>query len=119
MQEQAKKLRNRASMRLLSGCCAVLAAAGLAAGCGGGKKAKPAPPPPTPAERQAATAVFERSYSECSTTSLQDLAAAHHVQPNWQAVAGAVAQAWVSRFGGGAAGQRSGRDGCLQALRAK
>jgi hypothetical protein len=119
VQEQGTKLRTRLPMRIVVATCAFAAVFALAAGCGGHKKAKPAATTPSPADQQAATAVFERSYSECSTTSLQDLAAGHHVQPTWNDVAAAVSQGWVKRFGGGAAAQRSGRDGCIQALRSK
>jgi hypothetical protein len=106
-------------MRGLGGSCAIVVAAALAAGCGGHKKAKPVATTPSPADRAAATAVFERSYSDCSTGRLQDLAAQYHVRPSWNSVSGAVAAAWVKRFGGGAAAEQSGRDGCLQALRSK
>jgi hypothetical protein len=105
-------------MRFLGGFGLVLVAAVLA-GCGSEEKSssQPTSTQPSRQERAAATAVFERAYSECSTYTLNRLAFKYHVDANFKEISSAVARDWAKRYGGTDYAVRAGRDGCLQALR--
>lgn len=68
---------------------------------------------PTPPDVQ--TLVFERSYSECSTTEQKLLASKYKAaDTSKRGVATAVGRAWASYFKGGLDAVQDGRDGCLQ-----
>ena len=68
---------------------------------------------PTPPKVQ--TLVFERSYSECSTTEQKLLASKYKAaDKSKQGVATAVGRGWASYFKGGQDAVADGRDGCLQ-----
>ena len=68
---------------------------------------------PTPPDVQ--TLVFERSYSECSTTEQKLLASKYKAaDTSKNGVAAAVGRAWASYFKGGLDAVEDGRDGCLQ-----
>lgn len=98
---------------LLLTSLAVLVAAGCAGGDDGGEDATPARTTP----QEIRLAVFERSYSECATYSLERLALTHGVDATPGQVSTAVAEAWAKRFGGGPDAVRSGKSGCLQGIR--
>ena len=101
-------------------------AAGCSAGDDGDENASPPPAttvateeePQTPFEtpRELQSLVWERSYSECGTERLPDLARKYKTAAVPQAVAAAVGQRWVDTLGAGADALADGRDGCLQAL---
>lgn len=60
-------------------------------------------------------AVFERSYSECASYGLDQLAAKYKAaDTSKQGVAAAVGRAWASYFKAGRDAAREGRAGCLQ-----
>lgn len=60
-------------------------------------------------------AVFERSYSECASYDLDQLAAKYKsADTSKQGVAAAVGRAWASYFKAGRDAAREGRAGCLQ-----
>jgi ABC-type glycerol-3-phosphate transport system substrate-binding protein len=59
-------------------------------------------------------AVWERSYSECATAPLDQLAAKYNVERTVVAVSTAVANAWTERFGGADDAIASGVSGCRQ-----
>ena len=61
-------------------------------------------------------AVWERSYSECATAPLDQLAAKYNVERTVVAVSTAVASAWTERFGGADDAIASGVSGCRQGL---
>jgi hypothetical protein len=89
----------------------VVFAALLPAACGGGDggddKAGP-PPPPSPQ----ATAVYERAYTECASTSLDKLAGKYHVSATRAAVVQAVGAGWADLLGGGQEAAQAGASGC-------
>jgi hypothetical protein len=65
------------------------------------------------------TAVWERSYSECSSYDLQRIAAKYRGDPEEGAVATAVGRSWTEQLGAFDDAVASGRDGCVQAFRQK
>ena len=97
----------------------VLAAALLVAGCSGDGDGgtEPAAPATTAAAVETPddlkNAVFERSYSDCASFTVKQLAAQHAVEPRRKLIARAVAASWVERFGAGTDAVKSGQDGCL------
>ena len=60
------------------------------------------------------TAVWERSYSECSTRTVAELAGKYNARRRRDIVAIAVGRAWARQFQGGADAAEDGRRGCLQ-----
>jgi hypothetical protein len=80
--------------------------------CGGGDDDDGPAPLATPDSVR--TAVWERSFSECSTTSLKRLAHKYGVDPERDQVTQAVGEAWAEQFGGFDDAVRAGRDGCRQ-----
>jgi hypothetical protein len=120
VQEPGQTVRTRSAMRFLGGVSLLLVAAALA-GCGGSSdersSSRPAATQPSPQERAAATAVFERAYSDCSTYTLKRLALKYHVGANFNEISAAVARDWAKRYHGTDYAVRTGRAACLQALR--
>ena len=104
---------------------AILVAVGALAGCAGGSDDDGNGAAETTATQTAVgttpqdvrVMVFERSYSECATSSLQELGGKYRAKPQPRPVALAVARAWVENLRAGPDAIPSGRDGCLQALR--
>jgi hypothetical protein len=61
--------------------------------------------------------IYERAYSECSSTKLENLAGKYHVaQPTVDNVSRAVGAAWSDRFNGGQSGQQIGESGCRDGI---
>jgi hypothetical protein len=89
-----------------------LACAALAAGCGGGDDDGETQTSPD----NVLTLVFERSFAECGSESLDELAGKHNVSRNSAAVSTAVAQYWAEQFGGHEDAVREGKLGCLQSI---
>jgi hypothetical protein len=96
-------------LRSLSLLAASLAAAALLAGCGGGSSTTTAP---TSTFDEASNSAYERSYSDCGSVKLVDLAHRYKVKQNKDAVATAVGKYWADRAGGGAAAADAGKQGC-------
>jgi hypothetical protein len=90
-----------------------LACAAFAAGCGGGDDDN-VDQQTTPSD--VLTLVFERSFAECGSESLEELAGKHNVSRNTAAVSTAVAQYWAEQFGGHEDAVREGKLGCLQSI---
>jgi hypothetical protein len=86
--------------------------------CGGGGDSgdDDAGPPPLATPESVRVAVWERSYSECASTSLKRLAFKYGVDPERDQVTQAVGEAWAEQFNGFDDAVRSGRDGCRQGL---
>ena len=63
--------------------------------------------------------VYERSYSECATDDVDQLAAHYRVNPEEGVIATKVARKWTEQFGAGDDAIESGEDGCLQGFREK
>ena len=61
--------------------------------------------------------VYERSYSECATATVEQLAATYRVRRDEAVVATAVARSWTKQFGAGPDAVSIGEDGCFQAFR--
>ena len=90
----------------------------LAAGCGG-DKGDDFEPAPLATPKRIRLAVFERSYSECASYSLDRLAGKYKVDANRDQVSIAVGRWWTKFFSGGNDAFRVGRDGCLQGMDSK
>jgi ABC-type glycerol-3-phosphate transport system substrate-binding protein len=61
--------------------------------------------------------IYERAYTECSSTSLQGLAGKYQVaNPTVDNVSQAVGAAWSDRFNGGEEGQKIGESGCRDGI---
>lgn len=77
----------------------------LSAGCaglGGDDDSEPTASQPAQTTSEAVrTAVFERSYSECSTYPMSRLAIRYRVDAKVDAVSRAVARFWTRQFNGG------------------
>ena len=98
----------------------VLVAVGLlAAGCGGGGSDESSQPAQPQTPDSIRTAVYERSFSECSTYSVARLAGKYGVDRNKRAVTIAVGHGWSKFFKAGPDAARAGREGCTQALQSK
>ena len=91
-----------------------LACAALVAGCGGDDDASPNPDETTPADIR--NVVFERSFSECGSESIQKLAGKHNVDANSADVSTAVGEFWAGEFGGREDAAREGKIACLQSI---
>ena len=98
-------------MRLLPCLAAFVAAAAILAGCGG-KKETSSTSTPSATTSAAANTAYERSYSDCSSNRLIDLAHKYNVKSNREAVATAVGKYWANRAGGGADAVAAGKAGC-------
>ncbi|MBA3718163.1 MAG: hypothetical protein H0W87_08060 [Actinobacteria bacterium] len=98
-------------MRPFSLISASFAAAALLAGCGG-SSAPTTQSTPTQTTSAAANAAYERSYTDCGSIQLVDLAQKFHVKRNKDAVAIAVGRYWAKRARGGADAEAAGTEGC-------
>ena len=88
------------------------------AGCGGDSNdssdTTPSTVPPS------ANEIYERAYSECSSTALDALAGKYQtVTSSVDIVSQAVGEAWSSRFGGGAEGVEIGAGACRDGLNSR
>ena len=90
-------------------------AAVLLAGCGGKKTTSTTSSGPITSASD--NAIYERAFSECSSTSMKDLAGKYHVATvTPDNVAQAVGAAWSDRFHGGSRGTAIGISGCHDGL---
>jgi hypothetical protein len=86
----------------------------LAAGCGGnGGDNSAGTTAPTATVSAAANTAYERSYTDCASKRLIDLAHEYKSKPNKQAVAVAVGKYWANRAGGDSEAADLGRQGCI------
>lgn len=99
-----------AAARFLACLLASLALAGCAAT---DDEATPTQPART-TNSEVASAVWERSYSECATEPLPALAAKYNVEQTIAAVSTAVATSWQKRFDAGDDTIANGIAGCRQ-----
>jgi len=104
--------------RLLLLALLVVAVAALGACGGGGDEPEDDGPAPLATPESIRTAIWERSFSECASTSLKRLALKYGVEPKRDEVTLAVGEAWSDRFSGADDAVRAGRDGCRQGLAA-
>ena len=95
--------------RLLLPCLTVAA---LAAGCGGNGGDNSSGTTGTTVSAAANTA-YERSYTDCASKRLVDLAHEYKAKQNKQAVAVAVGKYWANRAGGDSEAAELGREGCM------
>ena len=106
-------------MRRLTGI-AVIALSLAAAGCGGSSSSSDESTttlaiPTTPQTEE----VYERAYSECSSTDLQGLATKYNVTKTVDAISTAVGIGWSKRFGGGAVEAKAGQLGCREGIKSR
>jgi hypothetical protein len=90
---------------------ASLGASALLAGCGGGGGGTTTGTT-THAFNAAADVTYERSYSDCGSVKLVDLAHRYKVKPEKDKVALAVATHWATLAHGGADAIEAGKEGC-------
>ena len=102
-------------MRALRALILLLALAVLTAGCAGlgGDDDPSATQPAQTTSADVRTAVYERSYSECSTYPLARLAGRYRVDPKVDPVSRAVARFWTRTFKGGQDAIAVGVEGCI------
>jgi hypothetical protein len=100
---------------------AVTALVLVAAGCGGSSDSSQSPDTTTVAIPQTAEteAVYERAYTECSSTDLQGLATKYNVTKTVNAITTAVGVGWAKRFGGGLASAKAGQLGCRDGINSR
>jgi hypothetical protein len=98
-------------LRLLAALAGSAAALALVAGCGTGS-GKSEPTTPTNTTSIAANTAYERSYTDCASRRLVDLAHQYKAKQNKEAVATAVGKYWANRSGGGADAEAAGKTGC-------
>ena len=109
--------------RLLFALLVALAFTLAGVGCGGNGDdgdEEPAVVETAPAattSTQVKRAVFERSYSECASFTLQRIAAKYKVRRDPAVISQAVGEAWTKYFSAGEDAVARGRDGCLQGIR--
>lgn len=104
-------------MRLLSLLSASIAAAALLAGCGGGGGTGSGTTGTVPFDPASNTA-YERSYTDCGSVQLDDLANRYHAKHNKTAVSVAVGKYWADQAHGTDAAAEAGREGCLDGFQA-
>jgi hypothetical protein len=102
-------------MRTLSLIAASLGAAALLAGCGGGGSSNSGTT--THAFDPAADVTYERSYTDCGSVKLVDLAHRYKVKPEKDKVALAVATYWAGQAKGGADAIEAGKEGCYDGFK--
>ena len=104
--------------RIVFAVLLVLALAALA-GCGGdsnNSSGDTTPSTMTPTENE----IYERAYSECSSTDLSALAGKYQTATaTVDIVAQAVGEAWANRFGGGDEGVEIGAGACKDGLNSR
>jgi hypothetical protein len=90
----------------------------LLAGCGGDSNDSESTTPTalTPAQNE----IYERAFSECSSTDLDGLAGKYQTaSPTVDIVAQAVGEAWSNRFGGGDEGEEIGAGACRDGINSR
>jgi len=100
-------------LRLLLPCVAVTA---LVAGCGSSNDST-GTTQSTVTVSAAANTTYERSYTDCASKRLIDLAHEYKAKQNKDAVAKAVGKYWANRTGGGSEAADLGRQGCMDGLK--
>jgi ABC-type glycerol-3-phosphate transport system substrate-binding protein len=106
-------------MRLALAAVLALAVA-LLAGCGSSGNTASSDTTAAPATSAVENTIYERAYSECSSTTLEGLAGKYQVaKPTVDNVAQAVGAAWADRFKGGEAGQQIGESGCRDGINSR
>jgi hypothetical protein len=105
-------------LRFFTLLAASAAAAAVLAGCGGGGKTTTSATTGTVPFDPASNVTYERSYSDCGSVKLTDLANRYHAKRNKTAVSVAVGAYWAKQAGGGAAAAEAGREGCLDGFKA-
>jgi hypothetical protein len=105
----ARAGRRHLSLRLAGVLASCAVAATLLAGCGSDKGSSS---DGTTTISEAANTAYERSYSDCASKQLVDLAHQYNTKQNKQAVAVAVGKYWANRTGGGAEAAKAGAAGC-------
>ena len=105
-------------MRTLSLIAASLGAAALLAGCGGGGGGSTNATTTTRAFNAASDVTYERSYTDCGSVKLVDLAHRYKVKPERDKVALAVATYWANQANGGESAIEAGKEGCYDGYKA-
>jgi hypothetical protein len=67
----------------------------------------------------ASNTAYERSYTDCGSVALTDLANRYHAKRNETAVSIAVGRYWAKQAHGTAAAAEAGREGCLDGFKAR
>ena len=98
-------------MRSLLLIAASLGAAAILAGCGGGGS-NGGTTTHTSTFNQAADVAYSRSYTDCGSVKIVDLANRYHVKPDRDKVALAVATYWAGQAHGDATAIEAGKEGC-------
>jgi len=104
-------------VRTLSLIAASLGAAALLAGCGGGGGGS-SNATTTHAFDPASDVTYERSYTDCGSVTLLDLAHCYKVKPERDKVALAVATYWAKQANGGESAIEAGKEGCYDGYKA-
>ena len=102
-------------MRWLPAVAACLCVAALLAGCGGGGGSTTTT---VHAFNQAADVAYERSYTDCGSVKLVDLAHRYKVKPQKDKVALAVATYWADQAHGDKDAIEAGKEGCYDGFKA-
>ena len=97
---------------LLAAACVLLA------GCGSSsKKSSSTTASSAPVTSASDNAIYERAFTECSSTPIKQLAGKYHVATTTPAnIAHAVGAGWSDRFHGGSKGTAIGTSGCHDGL---
>jgi hypothetical protein len=103
-------------VRALSLIAASLGTAAILAGCGGGGGGTTGTT--TRAFDKAADVAYERSYTDCGSVKLVDLAHRYKVKPEKDKVALAVATYWAGQAHGDASAIEAGKEGCYDGYKA-
>ena len=104
----------------LPALAALIALSLTLAGCGGGgNSAQSSSSTTRPRVNPVQEEIYDRSYTECSSVSLKQLATKYGVSPTRAAIVRAVALAWSHRFGAGARGVAIGESGCRDGLESR
>ena len=104
-------------MRSLPLIAASFAAAALLAGCGGGGSNDGTTTTHTGTFNEATDVVYERSYTDCGSVKLIDLAQRYKVKPQRDKVAIAVARYWAGQAHGGNLAVEAGKEGCYDGFK--
>ena len=90
----------------------------ILAGCGGGGGSSTTGTT-TRAFDPAADVTYSRSYTDCGSVKLADLASHYKVKPERDKVALAVATYWAKQANGGDAAIEAGKEGCYDGFKAR
>ena len=97
---------------------ASLGAAAALAGCGGGGGGSTTTGTTSRAFDPTADVTYSRSYTDCGSVSLADLAHRYKVKPERDTVALAVATYWAKQAHGGDTALAAGKEGCYDGFTA-